>query len=206
MLLAGVNDCVHIQRELVHKLVEIRVRPYYLYQCDLVEGAGHFRTPVGKGIEIIEGLRGHTSGYAVPQFIVDAPGGGGKIPVMPNYLVSYSDHKVILRNYEGYITTYEEPNDYQPHDQANCAYCQNPRPEPGQEGISGLLDGKRMWIEPAGFQQVHDRGAEGTHRLKDPAEVGAAGRGGDRGIGDRDGADAARARGRAHAPRSGPRG
>ena len=89
---------------------------------------------------------------------------------MPNYLVSYSDHKVILRNYEGYITTYEEPNDYQPHDQANCAYCQNPRPEPGQEGISGLLDGKRMWIEPAGFQQVHDRGAEGTHRLKDPSK------------------------------------
>ena len=88
VLLAGVNDCVHIQRELVQRLVEIRVRPYYIYQCDLVEGAGHFRTPVGKGLEIIEGLRGHTAGYAVPQFIVDAPGGGGKIPVMPNYLVS----------------------------------------------------------------------------------------------------------------------
>ncbi len=88
VLLAGVNDCVHTQRELVQRLVENRVRPYYLYQCDLVEGAGHFRTPVGKGLEIIEGLRGHTSGYAVPQYIVDAPGGGGKIPVMPNYLVS----------------------------------------------------------------------------------------------------------------------
>ena len=88
VLLAGVNDCVHIQRDLVQRLVEIRVRPYYLYQCDLVEGAGHFRTPVGKGLEIIEGLRGHTSGYAVPQYIVDAPGGGGKIPVMPNYLIS----------------------------------------------------------------------------------------------------------------------
>ena len=162
VLLAGVNDCVHTQRELVQRLVEIRVRPYYLYQCDLVEGAGHFRTPVGKGLEIIEGLRGHTSGYAVPQFIVDAPGGGGKIPVMPNYVVSYSDHKVILRNYEGYITTYEEPAEYQPHDSSTCQYCQNPRPEPGQEGITGLLDGKRMWIEPAGFQQVHDRGAEGT--------------------------------------------
>ena len=83
VLMAGVNDCVHIQRELVQKLTRIRVRPYYLYQCDLVEGAGHFRTPVAKGIEIIEGLRGHTSGYAVPQYIVDAPGGGGKIPVMP---------------------------------------------------------------------------------------------------------------------------
>ena len=111
VLLAGVNDCVHIQRALVHKLVENRIRPYYLYQCDLVEGSGHFRTPVGKGLEIMEGLRGHTSGYAVPTYVIDAPGGGGKIPVMPNYLISYSDHKVVLRNYEGYITTYEEPDD-----------------------------------------------------------------------------------------------
>ncbi len=86
VLLAGVNDDAHIQRKLVQDLVRIRVRPYYLYQCDLVEGAGHFRTPVSKGIEIIEALRGHTSGFAVPTFVVDAPGGGGKIPVMPNYL------------------------------------------------------------------------------------------------------------------------
>ena len=78
VLLAGINDCVHIQRKLVHDLVRMRVRPYYLYQCDLVEGAGHLRTPVSKGIEIIEGLRGHTSGYSVPTFVVDAPGGGGK--------------------------------------------------------------------------------------------------------------------------------
>ena len=90
---------------------EFSVRPYYLYQCDLVDGAGHFRTPVAKGIEIIEGLRGHTSGYAVPTYVVDAPGGGGKIPVMPNYLISASDHKIVLSNYEGYITTYEEPID-----------------------------------------------------------------------------------------------
>ncbi len=116
VLLAGVNDCVHIQRALVHKLVANRIRPYYLYQCDLVEGSGHFRTPVGKGLEIMEGLRGHTSGYAVPTYVIDAPGGGGKIPVMPNYLISYSDHKVVLRNYEGYITTYEEPEVYKKHD------------------------------------------------------------------------------------------
>ena len=116
VLLAGVNDCVHIQRALVHKLVANRIRPYYLYQCDLVEGSGHFRTPVGKGLEIIEGLRGHTSGYAVPTYVIDAPGGGGKIPVMPNYLICYSDHKVVLRNYEGYITTYEEPETYKKHD------------------------------------------------------------------------------------------
>jgi lysine 2,3-aminomutase len=89
---------------------------------------------------------------------------------MPNYMVSYSDHKVILRNYEGYITTYEEPAEYTPHDSSTCRYCQNPRPEPGQEGITALLDGKRMWIEPAGFEQVHDRGATDTHRLKDPSK------------------------------------
>ena len=131
VLLAGVNDCVNIQRDLVHGLVEMRVRPYYLYQCDLVEGSGHFRTPVGKGLEIIEGLRGHTSGYAVPTFVVDAPGGGGKIPVMPNYLISYSDHKIVLRNYEGYITTYEEPLEYKQHDKKSCASCQHPAPGGG---------------------------------------------------------------------------
>ena len=166
VLLAGVNDCVHIQRKLVQDLVRIRVRPYYIYQADLVEGGGHFRTSVAKGIEIMEGLRGHTSGYAVPQFIVDAPGGGGKIPLMPNYLLSYSDHKVVIRNYEGYVTTYEEPLDYKPHDTKTCAYCQNKRLEPGQTGITGLLDGEHMFIKPTGFDEVHDRHGL-QHRLKD---------------------------------------
>ncbi len=166
VLLAGVNDCVHIQRKLVHDLVRMRVRPYYLYQCDLVEGAGHFRTPVAKGVEIIEGLRGHTSGYAVPTFVVDAPGGGGKIPVMPNYMVSMSDHKIILRNYEGYITTYEEPVQYTPHDPKTCPECQAKRCEPGQEGVFGLLDGEGMFIKPEGFDELHNRGG-GTHRLRD---------------------------------------
>ena len=166
VLLAGINDCIHIQRELVQKLTRIRVRPYYLYQCDLVEGAGHFRTPVSKGIEIIEGLRGHTSGYAVPQFIVDAPGGGGKIPVMPNYLLSMSDHKIIVRNYEGYVSSYEEPTDYKAHDPKTCKYCQNKRPEPGQAGLTGLLDGDEMFIKPLGFDEIHDRHGI-QHRLKD---------------------------------------
>src|SRR3990172_225708 len=170
VLLAGVNDCVHLQRELVQKLTRIRVRPYYLYQCDLVEGSGHFRTPVAKGIEIIEGLRGHTSGYAIPQFIVDAPGGGGKIPVMPNYLLSMSDHKVIVRNYEGFVTTYEEPTEYKSHDPKTCKFCQSKRPEPGQTGLTGLLDGEQLFIKPEGFDEVHDRGATETHRLKDPSK------------------------------------
>jgi lysine 2,3-aminomutase len=163
VLLAGVNDNVHVQRELVQKLVRIRVRPYYLYQCDLVEGAGHFRTPVGKGIEIMEGLRGHTSGYAVPQYVVDAPGGGGKIPVMPNYLISMSDHKVVLRNFEGFITSYEEPLDYLPQDAARAS---SRRPEPGQSGVFGLLDGEQMMIKPEGFEEIHERDGI-QHRLKD---------------------------------------
>ena len=166
VLLAGINDCVHIQKRLVQDLVQIRVRPYYLYQCDLVDGAGHFRTPVAKGIEIIEGLRGHTSGYAVPTYVVDAPGGGGKIPVMPNYMISASDHKIILRNYEGYITTYEEPTQYQIHDPETCEYCKSKRITPGQSGVAGLLDGEEMFIKPEGFDVLHNRGG-GQHRLRD---------------------------------------
>ena len=163
VLLAGVNDNVHVQRQLVQDLVRIRVRPYYLYQCDLVAGAGHFRTPVAKGIEIMEGLRGHTSGYAVPTYCIDAPGGGGKIPVMPNYLISMSDHKIVLRNYEGFITTYEEPTDYKPE---NAARPKLKRPEPGQEGITSLLEGDHMFIKPEGFDKLHERGGI-QHRLKD---------------------------------------
>jgi lysine 2,3-aminomutase len=178
VLLAGVNDCVHIMRKLVHKLVENRIRPYYIYQCDLVEGSGHFRTPVGKGLEIIEGLRGHTSGYAVPTYVIDSPGGGGKIPVMPNYLISYSDHKVVLRNYEGYISTYEEPEHYTRHDASKCADCRAARPEPGQEGVFGLLAGHEMWIEPKGHAEIHSRGNTEAHRLQDPTKWQPLGIGG----------------------------
>ncbi|HJH30302.1 MAG TPA: lysine 2,3-aminomutase [Methanosarcinaceae archaeon] len=113
VLLASINDCHRIMKRLIHKLVQNRVRPYYLYQCDLSEGLTHFRTPVGKGIEIMENLIGHTSGFAVPTYVIDAPGGGGKIPVMPNYLISWSTNKVILRNFEGVITTYKEPDSYE---------------------------------------------------------------------------------------------
>lgn len=113
VLLADVNDCPRIMKSLLHKLVQNRVRPYYLYQCDLSEGLSHFRTPIGKGIEIMESLIGHTSGFARPTYVIDAPGGGGKIPVMPNYIISWSTNKVVLRNYEGVITTYKEPDAYE---------------------------------------------------------------------------------------------
>ena len=178
VLLAGVNDDPHIQRKLVHDLVRIRVRPYYLYQCDLVHGVGHFRTPVGKGIEIIEALRGHTSGFAVPTYVVDAPGGGGKIPLNPNYLLSYSDHKVVLRNYEGYITTYEEPKEYEPIDPALVAPFKSELIEPGQSGVFGLLDGDDMFLKPEGFDKLHERGG-GVHRLRENKQKWVP-----RGIGD----------------------
>ena len=131
VLLRGVNDCPHIMKELVHNLVKMRVRPYYIYQCDLSTGIEHFRTPVSKGIEIIENLRGHTSGYAVPTFVIDAPGGGGKIPVAPNYVLSESPKRVILRNYEGVITTYTQPQDYK--DECHCPTCQQQK-----EGVAAL--------------------------------------------------------------------
>jgi len=124
VLLANVNDCPRIMKRLVQKLVMIRVRPYYLYQCDLSEGLSHFRTSVRKGIEIMENLIGHTSGFAVPTYVIDAPRGGGKIPIMPTYVISWSSNKVILRNYEGVITAYTEPDDYKPiYCDRNCETC-----------------------------------------------------------------------------------
>jgi len=144
VLLKGVNDNVHIMRELVHGLVKMRVRPYYIYQCDLSNGIEHFRTPVAKGIEIIEGLRGHTSGYCVPTFVVDAPGGGGKIPVMPQYLISQSPSKVILRNYEGIITTYTQPTHYD--EKMESASLKNVKKQNEVFGVAGLLQGNRVSI------------------------------------------------------------
>lgn len=108
VLLKGINDNVATMKLLMHKLLKIRVRPYYLYQCDLIPGSGHFRTTVKKGLEIIKGLRGFTSGYAVPTFVVDAPGGGGKIPLLPDYVVEHTDEKIVLRNYKGVLCEYPE--------------------------------------------------------------------------------------------------
>lgn len=109
VLLRGVNDSVEVQKALVHKLLMCRVRPYYLYQCDLITGSSHLRTSVAEGVGIIEGLRGHTTGYAIPQYVIDGPGGGGKIPINPNYVVETAPGKVTLRNYEGGIFEYPDP-------------------------------------------------------------------------------------------------
>jgi len=119
VLLRGVNDCPYTMRDLVQGLMRIRVRPYYLYLCDQVMGAEHFRTSVGEGIEIIEFLRGHTSGLAVPQFVLDAPGGGGKVPLMPNYVLGHYGDSIVYRNFEGVIGRYDDVPK-QPHQCDRC--------------------------------------------------------------------------------------
>jgi len=151
VLIRGVNDCLYVMRKLMHELVKQRVRPYYIYQCDLSVGLKHFRTKVSKGIEIIEGLRGHTSGFAVPTFVIDAPGGGGKIPVMPNYQISRAENKVILRNYEGVITTYYEPEEYV--SECNCEVCRGKK-NPTHVGLSKLIYDETISLEPAGLQRA----------------------------------------------------
>jgi lysine 2,3-aminomutase len=109
VLLAGINDDLETLRRLVHGLLTMRVRPYYLYQCDPIVGSGHFRTPVAKGVELIGGLRGYTTGYAVPTFVVDAPGGGGKVALYPEGVVGREGEDVLLRNYEGRVYRYPDP-------------------------------------------------------------------------------------------------
>ncbi len=138
VLLKGINDSPYIMKELVQGLVKNRIRPYYIYQCDLSAGTGHFRTAVGKGIEIYENLRGHTSGLAVPTFVIDAPGGGGKIPLFPNYVVSRSDRKIVLRNFEGNLYTYTEPEDLSVYKGKTCTAGNNKTPT----GVAGLLHPK----------------------------------------------------------------
>ena len=144
VLLRGVNDCVNIMLELVHGLVKIRVRPYYVYICDLSLGLSHFRTSVAKGIEIMEGLRGHTSGFCVPTMVIDAPGGGGKIPIMPNYILSQAPGRVVIRNFEGVITTYTEPDDYK--SECHCEWCEAKKKS--VNGVVSLLHGEQLSLEP----------------------------------------------------------
>lgn len=148
VLLAGVNDCVHVMKELVNTVVKARVRPYYVYNCDPSLGLSHFRTPVSKGIEIIEALRGHTTGFCVPTFVIDAPGGGGKIPVMPNYLISQTPRKVVLRNFEGVLTTYTEPDHYE--NICHCAICRGDSNPPNPlTGVAALAVGvEQRHLEP----------------------------------------------------------
>lgn len=151
VLLRDVNDCPNIMKKLVQTLLAIRVKPYYIYQCDLSTGLSHFRTSITKGMEIMENLRGHTTGMAVPTFVVDAPGGGGKIPLMPNYLLSQSDRRLVLRNYEGVITTYTQPDNVF-SDCGRCLICGDENYKP-LDGVAKLLSGERLTLEPCGLRR-----------------------------------------------------
>lgn len=157
VLLRGVNDDPIVMKKLVHKLMTVRVRPYYIYQCDLSLGISHFRTSVAKGIEIIESLRGHTTGLAVPTFVVDAPGGGGKIPVMPNYLISMAEGKAILRNYEGVITSYSWPRGRGPANPATKDPGDDAKYK-AKDGVATLLSGDRNHLEPSGLARRRRNG------------------------------------------------
>src|SRR5438309_5565020 len=145
VLLKGVNDDLATMRELLRGLLRIKVRPYYIFHCDPVTGAGHFRTSVWKGLEIMEGLRGHMSGLAIPTYVVDSPHGGGKIPLMPNYMVSASDDAVVLRNYEGMLVR------YQAEDKPNTV-----RPT-ATRGVSSLVQGTKSVIMPETSERMARR-------------------------------------------------
>lgn len=150
VLLRGVNDDLDTMRRLIRALLRIRVRPYYLFHCDPVIGAGHFRTSVWKGMEIMEGLRGHLSGLGIPTYVVDSPHGGGKIPVMPNYLVSASGDAVVLRNYEGMLVRYQAQD---------VPLTVERRTD---LGVSSLLQGSRSVLMPEGNDRMARRGAAGS--------------------------------------------
>lgn len=158
VILSGINDSTHIMKKLMQDLVKARIRPYYIYQCDLSEGIGHFRAPVSKGLEIIEGLRGHTSGFAVPTFVVDAPGGGGKIALQPNYILAQSPEKIVLRNFEGVITTYPEPKNYLPG-RADAYFDEvyGTRDTSNSVGISALLEDVEFNLVPEGLRRLDKR-------------------------------------------------
>src|SRR5246127_2048336 len=156
VLLKGVNDSLEVMRDLMRALLRIKVRPYYLFHCDPVIGAGHFRTSVWKGLEIMEGLRGHLSGLGIPTYVVDSPHGGGKIPVMPNYLVSASDDAVVLRNFEGMLVRYQaedRPNTIQPTQ---------------SRGVSALIQGSKSVLMPENSERMARRRAHSLPQV--PAE------------------------------------
>jgi len=169
VLMRGINDCANVMKKLVHRLLEYRVKPYYYYQCDLAEGTAHFRTSVAKGIEIYESLRGHTTGFGVPTYIIDAIGGGGKTPVYPNYVISQAPGKIILRNYEGVISKYTEPDDYV---EGDCK-CEDCEAEKQRLGVAKLFDTAEPTLQDvwaARMQKVVDR----KNRMADvfgPAKV-----------------------------------
>jgi lysine 2,3-aminomutase len=167
VLLRGVNDSAQIIEQLCRGLIRMRVRPYYLYQCDLVRGIEHFRTPLSRGIEIIEYMKGRVSGIAIPSFIVDAPHGGGKIPIMPNYIVSMSPTHTVLRNYEGLMVNYPEP------EIKTLPKPQDEQVQPLKAGVWELAVGKASIIQPVNMARNERRREIVEKRKKTPTPDGS---------------------------------
>ena len=165
VLLRGVNDSVEVMRELVQGLLRIKVRPYYLYHCDDVVGAAHLRTSVRRGLEILEGLRGHTTGFAIPTFVVDAPGGGGKIPLMPNYLVSQGENSLVVRNFEGVLVRIDDgpvavSGEAKPSPSATRrSGGRSARAAQPPQSVADLLAGEGRRLVPQGLQHYARRRA-----------------------------------------------
>ncbi len=158
VLLKGVNDSLETMRDLMRALLRIKVRPYYLFHCDPVIGAGHFRTSVWKGMEIMEGLRGHMSGLGVPTYVVDAPHGGGKIPLMPNYLVSMSDDAVVLRNYEGMLVRYQSEDKAPPEKREAARPARNGKPKKKKaQSVSSMMAGSPTVLMPENNERMARR-------------------------------------------------
>ena len=170
VLMRGVNDDPHVMLDLIHKLTASKIRPYYIFHCDQVRGAEFFRTTISKGLEIMEHLRGHTSGLAVPTFVVDAPGGGGKIPVMPNYLVSFSEERWVLRNFEGMLVAVEEPA----RSSRRAGRRRDRRPV---EGVASLLSGKQPSLIPQKLARYERRGLKPGENGKGELHNGGSGQG-----------------------------
>lgn len=149
VLLRKINSDPRIMKKLMHDLLKMRVKPYYIYQCDLAEGIEHFRTSVSKGFEIMEELRGHTSGLALPTFVIDAPGGGGKIPIMPNYLLTLTDDRAVMRNYRGMMSAYANPRERDAHCSTAEEIAKGLSPElPKNSGYLDLVEGRRVTLKP----------------------------------------------------------
>ncbi|HNT29806.1 MAG TPA: lysine 2,3-aminomutase [bacterium] len=158
VLLRGVNNHAGVMKQLMHLLVANRIRPYYIYQCDLSQGIDHFRTRISEGVEIMENLRGHTSGYAIPQLVIDGVGGGGKVPYGPNYLLSSGTGRSVFRNYEGMVFSYAEPEGYESREPENAELYAVPASEP--IGVAGLLaDPASKTIIPQGLARLKRRKA-----------------------------------------------
>lgn len=149
VLLRKINSDPLIMKRLCHELLKIRVKPYYIYQCDLAEGIEHFRTPVSMGFEVMEYLRGHTSGLALPTFVIDAPGGGGKIPVMPNYVLTLTDHGAVVRNYRGMMSSYVNPRERDCSCSTSSEIANTFKPESERNRVFlDLVEGKRVVLKP----------------------------------------------------------